>query len=63
MKQKLLALAVLAVASQSAFAALPAGVETAITGAGTDSATALAAIIVVLVGIWALRKVAGLFGR
>ncbi len=46
-----------------AFAALPAGVDAAITGAGADAATALGAIIVVAVGIWALRKIVGLFGR
>lgn len=53
----------LSAVSTGAFAALPAGVETAITGAGTDAGLALAAIIVVAVGIWALRKIVGLFGR
>ena len=62
MKQKLLALAVLAVPT-SAFAALPTGVDTAISGAGTDAATALGLMIVVAVGIWALRKVVRLFGN
>lgn len=62
MKRKLIALAALAVITTPAMAELPAGVTTAITGAGTDAGTALAAIIVVAVGIWALKRVKALFG-
>jgi len=39
----------------AAFAALPAGVETAITAAGTDAATMAGAILVVLIGIVAFK--------
>lgn len=65
MKRKLQALAALAVLSapMTAMAALPTGVDTAISGAGTDAATALGLMIVVAVGIWALRKVVKLFGN
>lgn len=45
----------------TANAALPSGVTDAITGAGTDAGTAIAAIIVVGVGIWALMRVKKLF--
>lgn len=46
-----------------AFADLPTSATTAISGAGTDTITALGLIIGVVVGIWALKKVAALFGR
>lgn len=61
MKQKLLALAAMAIASNMAFADLPTGVTTAISGGGADAVTALGAIIVVLAGIWALKIVKRLF--
>lgn len=61
MKKQLFALAVLAVPA-TAFAALPAGVETAITGAGTDVTAAIVLMIGVAVAIWAIRKVLALFG-
>ena len=64
MKRNLIALTVLSVASvTSAHAALDAAVTTAISGAGTDAATAVGLMIVVAVSIWALRKVARLFGN
>lgn len=64
MKRKLLALAALSALSiQHANAALDAAVTTAISGAGTDAATAVGLMIVVAVSIWALRKVAKLFGN
>lgn len=47
-------LPVAAVASQ-AHAEVPAGVLTAITTAGTDAATLGAAVLVVLIGIWAFK--------
>lgn len=43
------------VAPVAAFAALPAGVETAITAAGTDAAIMAGAILVVLIGIVAFK--------
>lgn len=55
-------MAILGFAS-TAQAALPAGVDAAIAGAGTDATTALAAIMLVAVGIWALRRILRLFGR
>ena len=61
MKQKLLALAALSALHTSAFAALPAGVETAISGAGADVVTAIGAMIVVGVAIWAINRVRRLF--
>ncbi|MBI5330717.1 MAG: hypothetical protein HZB71_08900 [Betaproteobacteria bacterium] len=64
-KMKLRALALLAAGTSAApaFADLPASATTAIGAAGTDTTTALGLIIGVVVGIWALRKVVGLFGR
>lgn len=38
-----------------AFAEVPAGVLTAITTAGTDAAIMGAAVLVVLIGIWAFK--------
>ena len=52
----------LMLASGAAMAELPAGVSTAISGAGADAGTALGLMIVVAVGIWALAKVKNLFG-
>lgn len=53
-------LAFLSMASVTAHAALPAGVETAITGAGTDVTSVGGSILLVMVGIaviaW-IRKV------
>ncbi len=46
-----LMLALVALFPSLAFAAVPADVSTAITGAGTDIATLGAAVIVVMVGI------------
>ena len=46
----------------SASAALSTEVTTAITGAGTDATAAVGLMIVVAVSIWALRRVARLFG-
>ncbi|OYY94266.1 MAG: hypothetical protein B7Y41_08080 [Hydrogenophilales bacterium 28-61-23] len=63
MKRKLLALAALAALSTGANAALSTEVTGAITGAGTDAAAAVGLMIVVAVSIWALRKVARLFGN
>lgn len=60
--KKIVAVLALAVPSIS-FAALPSGVSDAISGAGTDASTALGLMIVVAVGIWALRKVVRLFGN
>lgn len=59
--QKMYAGAGLLVVSSAAFADLPAAVTSAITGAGTDAGTAISAIIVVGVGIWALNRVRRLF--
>lgn len=58
---KLLSALGLMAVSGASMAALPSGVTTAIEGAGTDASTALAAIIVVAVGIWALKRVKALF--
>lgn len=41
----------------SAHAALPAGIETAIEGAGTDLVTAGTAVVVAMIGFWAIRVV------
>lgn len=41
----------------SAHAALPAGVESAITGAGADLVTAGTAVVLAMIGFWAIRKV------
>lgn len=41
----------------SAQAALPAGVEAGITGAGDDLVTAGTAVVVAMIGFWAIRKV------
>lgn len=56
-------LAALVSVSFGASAALPESVSTAITGAGTDTLTAVGLMIGVSVGIWGLRKVLNLFGR
>lgn len=40
----------------SAHAALPEGITTAITTAGTDLTTAATAIVVAMVAFWGLRK-------
>lgn len=42
-------------AAQAAHAEVPAGVLTAITTAGVDAATMGAAVLVVLIGIWAFK--------
>ena len=41
----------------SAHAALPAGIETAITDAGADLKTAGVAVVVAMVAFWAIKKV------
>lgn len=41
----------------SARAALPTGVEAGITGAGADLVTAGTAVVVAMIGFWAIRKV------
>lgn len=41
----------------SAHAALPAGVTDGITGAGADLVTAGTAVVVAMIGFWAIRKV------
>lgn len=51
------ALAALASAAGAARAALPTGVESAITTAGTDLVTAGTAVVVAMIGFWAIRKV------
>lgn len=63
MKRKLLALAILAASTSSAFAALPAAVSTSITDAYADVGTALGLMIVGGALIWGTKKVLGLFGR
>lgn len=45
-----------------ALAALPTGVETAITTAGTDMVTAVTAIITAFVAFWGLKKLASKLG-
>jgi hypothetical protein len=63
MKRKLLALAALAsVSATSAFAALPTGVDTAITGAYTDVVTAVGLMISGAVLVFAVRKVLSVLG-
>lgn len=52
---KRFAFAPLALVPVAAFAEVPAGVLTAITSAGTDAATIGAAVLVVLIGIWAFK--------
>lgn len=61
--RKSAAVAVLAGATAAAHAELPASVGTAVAAAGTDTTAAIALMIGVVVGIWGLRKVMGLFGR
>jgi hypothetical protein len=51
----LLAILPLGLVASSAHAEVPAAVLTAITTAGTDAATLGAAVLVVLVGIWAFK--------
>ncbi len=46
----------LAMLGLTANAALPEGVTTAITAAGTDLGTAATAIIVAMIAFWGLRK-------
>lgn len=41
----------------SAHAALPTGIESAITGAGADLVTAGTAVVVAMIGFWAIKKV------
>ena len=53
---------VLATLGMSAHAALPAGVTTAISDAGTDMVTAVTAIITAFVAFWGLKKLASKFG-
>lgn len=50
-----LSLPALSLVAASAHAEVPAGVLTAITTAGTDAATMGAAVLVVLIGIWAFK--------
>lgn len=44
-------------AAGAANAALPEGVTTAISSAGTDLVTAASAVIVAMVAFWGLRKI------
>lgn len=53
----LAAVAAVASAAGAARAALPTGVESAITTAGTDLVTAGTAVVVAMIGFWAIRKV------
>ncbi|PJI98092.1 hypothetical protein CLU85_2897 [Acidovorax sp. 69] len=53
---------VLSMLGMSAHAALPAGVTTAISDAGTDMTTAITAIITAFVAFWGLKKLASKFG-
>lgn len=53
---------VVATTGMSAQAALPAGVTTAISDAGTDMVTAVTAIITAFVAFWGLKKLASKFG-
>lgn len=48
--------------SGAAHAALPTGVSTAISDAGTDMVTAITAIIVAFVAFWGLKKLGGKLG-
>lgn len=41
----------------SAHAALPTGIESAIAGAGSDLVTAGTAVVVAMIGFWAIKKV------
>jgi amino acid transporter len=47
--------AVPALAAGSAFAALPAGVDTAISDAGTDGKALAIAVLIALIGIFAIK--------
>ena len=55
MNKKLLVGTVVAVSPLSAFAAIDASVTTALTSAGTDAATIGAAVLVIIVGIYAFK--------
>lgn len=48
-------IALLALSPLSAFAAVPADVTTALSSAGTDSVTVAGAVLVVIVGIFAIK--------
>lgn len=50
---------VVSLAPLSSFAAVPAGVETAITGAGTDAGVIGAAVLVVVIGLLAFKYMRG----
>lgn len=52
----------LAMLGLTAHAALPEGVTTAITAAGTDLTTAATAIIVAMIAFWGLRKLGSKMG-
>jgi hypothetical protein len=64
MKKELSALAALSAAlfANQAAAALPAGVDTAITTAGADMMTAAVAIITAMVAFWGIRKLGSKMG-
>ena len=51
------AVAAVSAAAGAAHAALPAGIETAIEGAGADLVTAGTAVLVAMIGFWAIKKV------
>lgn len=53
---------VLAVLGASAHAALPTGVEAAITAVGTDLVTAMTAVITAFISFWGLRVLARKMG-
>lgn len=46
--------------ASAAMAAVPAGVETAITTGGTDANTVAGYILVALAGLWGLKRAIGL---
>ena len=49
-------------AAQSAYAALPSGIEAAINSVGADLETAATAILTAMLGFWALRKLGSKMG-
>lgn len=53
--KSLLKIAGLSLAPVAAFAEVPAGITTAISTAGTDSVVVAAAVLVVIVGIFAIK--------
>jgi Inovirus Coat protein B len=60
--RRVLPLGVVLASINSAHAALPAEVTTAITTAGADMVAAITAIIIAFVAFWGLKKLASKFG-